>query len=274
MNGNIFNVQRFCTSDGPGIRTTVFMKGCPLKCLWCHNPESQLKECEIMFYEDKCTHCGRCKSLDADFLCPNDAKKICGKAVTSDEVLLEVMKDRRFYENSGGGISLSGGEPLFQFEFASELLQKAKKKNLHTVVETCGFADKDEMTRIAQFTDLFLFDFKEGDPELHKAYTGVDNALIIDNLYLLNELKKDVILRCPMIPGYNDGRESLDRICELANALESIIGIEIEPYHAFGEGKYKALGRACPEILSPTEDQIEKIIDYISSRTDKPTKKA
>lgn len=277
MHGSIFNIQRFCINDGPGIRTTVFFKGCPLKCVWCHNPESQSQDKQIMFYPDKCTHCGKCKNLTIDnteFFCPNKAKEICGRTVTTDDVIAEVMKDYEFYKNSGGGITLSGGEPLFQVEFALELLQKSKENNLNTTIETCGFANSRKITKIAKYTDLFLFDFKEGNPELHKTYTGVDNILILKNLSLLNELKKDIILRCPIIPGYNDRKENYDKICELTNALTSIIGIEIEPFHSFGETKYNALGRQKPEIPTQTDEQINKIIDYISSKTNTSVKKA
>ena len=275
--GEIFNIQKFCVNDGPGIRTTVFLKGCPLHCLWCHNPESQTQEKQIMFYPDKCSGCGRCHNLtidDLEFMCFNDAKEICGKTVSSDYVIAEVMKDYEFYKNSGGGITLSGGEPLFQFDFALDILKKAKEHNLHTAIETCGFADSDKIKQIAEYTDLFLFDFKESNPKLHKTYTGVDNILIQKNLSLLNELKKDIILRCPIIPGYNDRKENYDKICELANTLTSIIGIEIEPYHAFGENKYLALGKQPLEIPMQTDEQINEIIDYIASKTNTLVKKA
>ncbi len=277
MDGLIFNIQRFCINDGPGIRTTVFFKGCLLKCVWCHNPESQSWDKQIMFYPDKCTHCGKCKNLTIDnteFFCPNEGKEICGRTVTTDEVIAEVMKDYEFYKNSGGGITLSGGEPLFQFEFALEILKKAKENKLHTAIETCGFADESKIMQIAEYTDLFLFDFKESNPELHKAYTGVDNVLILKNLSLLNELNKDIILRCPIIPGYNDRHENYDKICELANTLTSIKSIEIEPYHSFGESKYVALGKQQSKILMQTEGQVNEIIDYIGSKTNKPVKKA
>jgi pyruvate formate lyase activating enzyme len=168
-----------------------------------------------MFYPDKCSGCGRCHNLtidDLEFMCFNDAKEICGKTVSSDYVIAEVMKDYEFYKNSGGGITLSGGEPLFQFDFALDILKKCKENNLHTAVETCGFAEKSKIIQIAEFTDLFLFDFKESDPKLHKIYTGVDNILIQKNLSLLNELKKNIILRCPVIPGYNDRKENYNKI--------------------------------------------------------------
>ncbi len=277
MLGEIFNIQKFCVNDGPGIRTTVFFKGCPLRCLWCHNPESQSNDKQIMFYSEKCTQCGKCKNLafdNTEFFCPNEAKEICGRTVTTEEVIAEVMKDYEFYKNSAGGMTLSGGEPLFQFEFALELLQKAKANNLHTAIETCGFAEKSKIIKIAEFTDLFLFDFKESNPKLHKAYTGADNSLILENLFVLNELNKDIILRCPIITGYNDRQENYDKICELANALTSVKGVEIEPYHAFGESKYEVIGRQQPEILPQTEEQINEIIYYIALKIDKSVKKA
>lgn len=277
MTGEIFNIQKFCVNDGPGIRTTVFFKGCPLRCEWCHNPESQTQEKQIMFYPDKCSGCGRCRNLTADnsdFICFNNAKEICGKTVLSDYVIDEVMKDYEFYKNSGGGITLSGGEPLFQFEFALDILKKAKENDLHTAIETCGFADSDKIKQIAEYTDLFLFDFKESNPELHKTYTGVDNILIKKNLYLLNELKKDIVLRCPIIPGYNDRQENYDKICEFANTLTSVTGIEIEPYHAFGENKYLALGKQPLEISMQTDEQINEIINYIRAKTNILVKKA
>ena len=159
MYGEIFNIQKFCVNDGPGIRTTVFFKGCPLKCAWCHNPESQSRDKQIMFYSDKCTHCGKCKNLttdNVDFFCPNEAKEICGKTISSDELIAEVMKDYEFYKNSGGGITLSGGEPLFQFEFALNILKKSKKNNLHTAVETCGFADSKKIIHITEFSFCYI----------------------------------------------------------------------------------------------------------------------
>lgn len=270
MHGRIFNVQRFCTSDGPGIRTAVFFKGCPLRCVWCHNPESQRGESEILFYENECVSCGRCRGVTAestDFSCYARAKEICGKTVSSDEIITEVMKDKPFYENSGGGITLSGGEPLFQSEFALDILKKCKENGLHTAVETCGFASRSTIDQVARYTDLFLFDFKEGNPQLHESFTGVSNKIIFENLRLLNELGRDIILRCPIIPSYNARQENYDKIAEIASSLESIKEIEIEPYHAIGEGKYKALGRNTPKIAVPTDIMINEIKDYIRAKT-------
>jgi pyruvate formate lyase activating enzyme len=277
MQGKIFNIQRFCVNDGPGIRTTVFFKGCPLQCVWCHNPESQNIDNEILFRPNKCTHCGTCKNVTVnttDFHCPNTAKEICGKRISSDEIIIEALKDFAFYKNSGGGITLSGGEPLLQFSFALEILQKAKANRLHTAIETCGVIDTNHMIQIAKYTDLFLFDYKESDPQLHKAFTGVDNALILENLSLLNGLKKDIILRCPIIPGYNDRYEHYDKIAELADMNDSVIRVEIEPYHSFGESKYTALGKVSPQISTATEMQINAIMEYLTSKTSKPIKRA
>lgn len=277
MKGEIFNIQKFSINDGPGIRTTVFLKGCPLRCLWCHNPESQSVNKQILFYPDKCTGCGRCKNItaeDKDFLCFSEAKEICGKIVSSDEVISEVMKDYKFYENSGGGITLSGGEPLFQFEFAAELLKKAKQNNLYTAIETCGFVKPDKLAEILDYVDLFLYDFKESDEEKHKRFTGVGKKLIMENLRMLCARKKDVILRCPVIPGYNDRKEHFDAICDVVNSMPNIKGVDIEPYHSFGEGKYGALGEKVPEIRMMNDEEVEKIINCIGSRVSVEVKKA
>lgn len=267
MNGNIFDIQRFCTSDGPGIRTTVFFKGCPLKCLWCHNPESQKKEREIMFYPEKCKGCGRCKNADENFVCYNDARRLCGKTVTADEVMETVLRDKVFYENSGGGVTLSGGEPLYQAEFAVEILRAAKNAGVHTAMETCGFATKENLIAVAEYTDLFLFDCKETDAALHRKFTGVDNSVIIENLRLLDSLGKPTVLRCPIIPGCNNRREHYVGIAALANSLNHVTGIEIEPYHSLGEGKYTALGRETASFGALSEEDIAEILNTVRANT-------
>ena len=275
MQGTIFNIQRFCVNDGPGIRTTVFLKGCPLSCVWCHNPESQRFEPEILFYKDKCTGCGRCRGItaaDKDFVCFNGAKEICGKTVTADEVTAEVLKDKPFYENSGGGVTLSGGEPLAQYDFSLELLQKAKENGIHTAVETCGYAERSKILEIAKYIDLFLFDCKETDPELHKEYTGFDNKVILENLKALSDAGSKIILRCPIIPGFNDRAEHFKRISETANKFSGIEHIEIEPFHPLGESKYSALGRKYANIKTPDTETVNNWIEKIKLGTEKMVK--
>ena len=275
MNGTIFNIQRFCINDGPGIRTTVFLKGCPLKCIWCHNPESQAREPEIMFYKDKCTKCGSCVNVtvnDSDFVCINDAKEICGKEISSDEVIKEVLKDEIFYQNSGGGITISGGEPFYQFDFSLELVKKAKENGLHTAIETCGFVKNSNLKKIAEFVDLFLYDYKETNSEKHKNFTGVDNTVIIDNLSFLNNINKDVILRCPIIKGCNDRREHFEGIAEIANRYKNILHIEIEPYHSLGEGKYSALGKNVQKFSVANEEEKKEYLLSVQKNSFKKVK--
>ena len=277
MQGTIFNIQRFCVNDGPGIRTTVFLKGCPLSCVWCHNPESQRFEPEILFYKDKCTGCGRCVGItaaDRDFVCFNGAKEICGKTVSANEVTAEVLKDKPFYENSGGGVTLSGGEPLAQYDFSLELLKMAQENGIHTAVETCGYAERSKILEIAKYVDLFLFDCKETDPELHKEYTGFDNKIILENLKALSDAGSKIILRCPIIPGFNDRAEHFKGISEIADKFSGIEHIEIEPFHPLGEGKYSALSRKYADIQPPDAETVDNWIGQIKFGTKKEVKRA
>ena len=293
MMGKIFNIQRFCTSDGPGIRTTVFFKGCPLKCLWCHNPESQKTENQILFDKDSCVNCLKCVPLcesgchiaDGKFhnfdrrdciacgkcLTPHcSALEISGYDVCAEDVLKEVLKDKAFYDNSAGGITLSGGEPLYQAEFCLEILRKAKDLGLHTAIETCGFASKEVIKKSAEFVDVYLFDFKESNPERHKAFTGVDNKLILENLRLIDSLGKAIILRCPIIPGFNDTDEHFLGISEICNELKNIMRAEIEPYHSLGENKYSRLQieYTIPKMQIADEETVNGWIQRIQKQTD------
>ena len=274
MNGTIFDIQKFCTSDGPGIRTTVFFKGCPLSCLWCHNPESQRTEREIMFYPDKCKGCGRCRDAGDDFVCYNDARRACGRVISADEVMEEVLRDNVFYESSHGGVTLSGGEPMYQADFALEILKRAKAAGIHTAVETCGFASKRTVEAIAEYTDLFLFDYKETSPELHREFTGVDNTVILENLRFIDSLGKETVLRCPIVPTCNDRPEHYEGIAAVANSLKNVKKIEIEPYHPLGEGKYTALGRDVRTFRTLTDDEIADIIRTVQKSTDVPVSKS
>lgn len=265
MEGIVFNIQHFCIYDGPGIRTTVFLKGCPLSCLWCHNPESQQPDLQVLFYKEKCTGCGRCGEgniLNGDFVCFHGAKELCGKKMDAEKVMLEVLKDRPFYEKTGGGLTLSGGEPLFQFQFSLELLKKAKENGLHTAVETCGFSPAEHICLISEYTDLFLYDYKETDAGFHKKFTGVENRQILENLSLLAQLRKPVVLRCPVIPGYNNRQDHFEGIGRTANAFENIMSVEIIPYNPIGEDKYCSLGHQ-PQKIDPPDEQDKK--DWLSA---------
>ena len=209
--GTVFNIQKFSVNDGPGIRTTVFLKGCPLKCIWCHNPESQMRDKELMYNASKCVSCRLCESKCKNgahvfngtehvfarekciscgecCICPSSALEIAGEIKTSEQVISEVLKDKVFYDNSNGGMTLSGGEPMYQFEFAKELLISARENMIHTAIETCGFAPGEHYSEIVPLVDLFLFDYKESSPEKHREYTGVSNELILKNLELINSL--------------------------------------------------------------------------------------
>ncbi len=299
-NGIIFNIQKFSLNDGPGIRTTVFMKGCPLRCIWCHNPESNAFVREMMYNEPKCVGCMKCASVcpeglhvfedgkhifkrdnctlcgKCEDICPASVLEIAGKEMSVDEVVTEVMKDKAFYETSNGGVTLSGGEPMAQFEFSLELMKSFKGNGLHTAMETCGFAKEEHFREIAPYTDLFLYDYKITGGEKHKEHTGVDNELILSNLKLLDSIGKDIILRCPVIPSINDTTEHFRAIAEIANELENVLEINIEPYHPLGSGKAQSLGReyVLDGLTFPEEEKVKEWIDLVSKKTRIPVKKA
>ena len=249
----IFDIQRNSFVDGPGIRTTVFFKGCNLRCKWCHNPESQSFEKQMMFYKDKCTGCGKCREVcpnhlqSCDFCgkcelyCPAEARKICGREYTPAEVLAEVIKDKAFYDNSGGGVTFSGGECMLQLDFLCEILKKCKSEGIHTAVDTAGNVPWKSFEKILPFTDLFLYDIKAFGAELHRKGTGVSNELILENLKNLSG-RADIIVRIPVIGGYNDNDEEIRQIADFLKQIK-IIKAELLPYHAMGEHKYTALGR-------------------------------
>ncbi len=261
MKAIIFDIQRNSFVDGPGIRTTVFFKGCNLKCRWCHNPESQSPKRQMMVYKNKCIGCGKCaevcpnklKSCDfcgrCEIYCPEDARKICGREYSADEVLSEIEKDRAFYDNSGGGATFSGGECMLQLDFLCEILKKCKENGIHTAVDTAGNVPWESFERILPYTDLFLYDVKAVSGELHRNGTGVSNELILENLKKLSRCA-DIIVRIPVIGGYNDNREEMKKAAEFLHGL-GIKKVELLPYHAMGENKYDAIGMKCEKFHVP-----------------------
>lgn len=244
MTGVIFNIQRFCLHDGPGIRTTVFLKGCPLRCKWCHNPESHRFLPE---YWTKKTPFG-------------DKQEQVGQYTTVAEVMETVLKDVSYYKRSGGGLTISGGEPLAQFDFCLALLQEAKQQGLHTCLETCGHTTQENLEAVLAYVDLFLYDYKATDPEKHREFTGKSNDIILDNLDFLTSKDANILLRCPLIPGVNDDNEHLAGIAHLAKRYPTLQGVEIMPYHNMGESKVEALGEESrlPGIANASEETKEK----------------
>jgi pyruvate formate lyase activating enzyme len=264
--GRIFDIQRFSVHDGPGIRTTVFLKGCPLRCLWCHNPESLSRKKQISFLPSKCIFCGECVrvcNVAAHILkddehnynrdlcvacgrcveaCHPKALELIGRDVSPAEVLEEVLRDKPFYEHSGGGMTLSGGEPLMQAEFSAELLALAKAEGLHCCIETCGHVPWDTFENIRENVDLFMFDIKDTDPEKHKEFTGVDTELIQANLRKLYDTGASILLRLPTVPGCNDRKDHFEAIAKLVKDMPNLLGVEIMPYHRLGTGKRPRLG--------------------------------
>lgn len=275
MKAMLFDIQRNSFVDGPGIRTTIFFKGCNLRCKWCHNPESQEFEKQMMFYKDKCTGCGKCRTVcpnqfnKCDFcgrcelFCASDARKICGKEYTVDEVFSEIIKDKGFYETSGGGVTFSGGECMLQIDFLCEILKKCKENSIHTAVDTAGNVPWEYFERIMPYTDLFLFDIKCISEDLHIAGTGVSNKRILENLEAISSiLNVSLYIRVPVIGSFNDTKEEMIKIKEFLKNI-NWDKIELLPYHNIGNNKYTALHRNPPTYSIPNEskmDEFKKIL--------------
>lgn len=248
--GTIFSVKEFTLHDGPGVRTTVFFKGCPLRCQWCHNPEGLRMEPELMIQHARCTHCGKCtmgcvhpdcQGFDRCLhVCPNGLIQLCGERVEAEDLAARLLKNRVFF-GQDGGITLSGGEPLMQGAFALALLRALR--GVHRAVETSGHADMDTFAQVANEADLMIMDIKHVDPAQHMHYTGVDNARILRNLDQLKAMDRPFLIRVPLIPGVNDSAENLDATAALLQDCADRVRVELLPYNALAGAKYASVGR-------------------------------
>jgi pyruvate formate lyase activating enzyme len=288
--GRVFDVQRFSLHDGPGIRTVVFLKGCPLRCVWCANPESQQSGPQIAWFESLCALCGRCipacpqgaVSMDDGRVrtdrrlctdcgecaaaCSRGARRLMGRQVTAEEVMTEVGRDAPFFRRSGGGVTFSGGEPLAQAEFLLECLRRCRRWGYHTAVETCGHARWEDLRTAADVTDLFLYDLKLVDPLRHERLTGVRNERIIRNLEQLLALGAGVTVRVPVVPGVNDDRESIAALAAFVANHPGIRRVELLPCHALGAHKYVALDLEPPPLVSPAPERLAAAADELARR--------
>lgn len=293
--GVVFDIQKYSMHDGPGVRTLVFLKGCPLRCKWCSNPESISSVFQVMCLADQCVSCGRCIDVcpsgvhkmlavsngqpqhQVDRMatcigcgactksCSAKALRIAGKEMTVDEVVNVIMEDQFFYLTSGGGVTIGGGEPTFQPAFAGAILRQARLNGVHTAMETCGQSTWEIYQELAPYTDLFLYDLKHIDSDRHKANTGVGNERILDNLTRLLEFGSNVLVRMPLIVGVNDDVESLSGALtwleKTANGATNLKGVEVLPYHRLGESKYHQLGQEYPmgTMVGHTDDQLKEV---------------
>lgn len=281
--GMIFDIKKYSINDGPGIRTTVFFQGCPLSCQWCHNPESRPFKPVLMYRANRCVLCGECVEVclqhaitinghvTTDWslcqgcgvcaeVCYNGARVLSGYEASVEQVMSEVLRDRLFYEGSGGGVTFSGGEPLLQHRFLLNLLLACRNRDLHTVVDTSGYASWETLNNIREGVDMFLFDLKMMDEERHIQYTGVSNKLILSNLKHLAETSSAITIRIPLIPGINDGEENLRASAEFIRTLPNITGVELMGYHDLAAAKYQSLGLEYPlkDISTPDRDQLRR----------------
>jgi pyruvate formate lyase activating enzyme len=294
--GYIFDIRKFSIHDGPGIRTTVFLKGCPLSCWWCHNPESQSFHDDIMLWEQRCIGCGACitacthnaivqvtgidgqnrivtnrgqcaRCFDCIEACTAEARERVGQRMSVQDVMAQIERDRHFYEESGGGVTISGGEPLSQLAFLCQLLQECHEVGLHTAVDTSGYAPWSSFQAILSFTNVFLYDLKHMDKALHQRYTGVSNQRILENLEALAASGANIIVRIPVIPGINDDPENINSLGCFITSLDAVQRVDLLPYHASAGGKYDRLDRLSPlpHTETPSTTQMDEIASTLRS---------
>jgi pyruvate formate lyase activating enzyme len=289
--GTIFDIKRYAINDGPGIRTAVFFKGCPLECWWCHNPEGQVSQPQLILREnrcklsqacvevcpqgaivwddrpitdwEKCDQCGKCAEV-----CYAGGREMVGRDVTADQVMAEVVRDVPFYDQSGGGVTFTGGEPMLQTEFLKETLLLCKEQHIHTAVDTSGQTSWENLHSIVPLVNLFLYDLKLMDESRHIKYTSVSNKLILKNLRKLVEAGAQIIVRIPLIPGINDDDENIKLCATTLARLPTLEGIEVMPYHEIGKAKYQSLGMKykLENVQPPTEEQVFRVEEILSSQ--------
>ena len=288
LTGIVFDITRGSFVDGYGIRTTIFLKGCPLRCLWCCNPESQNPGPQLKVVAEDCTSCGACEGLcdaitsvspfNVEFskctlcgkcfdVCPTPTLSVWGSSWTIDKAFHELMKDKPYYDRSKGGVTIGGGEATLQGEFTYALMKKLQEAGVHVAIDTCGYTTSETAERILEEADLLLFDLKGIDPERHKAYTGVDNQRIIDNLRHRGELGKDVIIRLPLIPGYTDDDETLQKEAELIKEVGCVRRVDLLPFHDFGKIKYAQTGKEykLPDLTRQSNERLQEIAEIIKT---------
>lgn len=295
--GLVFNLQKYSVQDGPGIRTTVFLKGCPLCCEWCHNPESISSRREIVVVTQRCNACGECRTvcpfgeemIGAGALpprstqctlcaacvdaCPTGARQMIGREMTVAEVVEAVLKDRIFYEDSGGGVTLSGGEPLAQPHFLHALVAALHTTGIHVALDTTGFGGQSHLLAAARFSDLVLYDLKAFDEARHRKLTGVSNRIILENLLALSDVHKNIWIRLPVVPGFNDEVGELEKIAEFVADLRAVTLVNLLPFHRSGLHKYERLGwgHSLADVVTPSAELMERAAD-IFRRRHLPTK--
>lgn len=277
--GRIFNIQRYSLQDGPGLRTTVFLKGCPLACAWCHNPESQSADRAMIKLEQRCIACGSCFAICEPGedpasrpeacvdVCPTGARQMLGRDVEVEELLEEVLHDRAFFDQSGGGVTLSGGEPLLQPGFVVKVLIALKRRGVHTALDTCGLGRREDLLTAAALADVVLFDLKHMDDAQHRVWTGAGNAAILANLTALGQMHGQIWIRVPVIPGVNDDLQNMEATARFVAGIPGVRRLDLLPYHSTGAAKFRRLGKeyVLEQVQPPTPEHMASLVQLFQA---------